>query len=302
MEFGFIGLGKMGGPMARRLIEAGHSLIVHDANAQAVAALAERGARVAQSPKEAADRSESVFASLPSPEASVAVATGPGGVIEGARIRRFIDLSTTGPRVAQKIFGALAARGVVQIDCPVSGGVAGAQKGTLAVMASGPRADIDTLRPALEVFGRVFVIGEKPGAAQTMKLLNNLLSATALAATSEAVAMGVKAGLDPATMIDVINSGTGRNSASLDKFPKAILPGSYDAGFTTGLMVKDVRLCLEEAKSLGLSMDVADAVGRLWEAAIAELGPDEDFTKIMQTVENRAGVALHPAGTKGEGR
>lgn len=302
MNLGFIGLGRMGGPMASRLIEAGHSLVVHDTNAQAVAGLAERGARVARTPKETADQAESVFASLPSPEASVAVATGKNGVIEGTRVRRFIDLSTTGPRVAQKIFDALSARNIVQVDCPVSGGVAGARKGTLAVMVSGPRAEIDTLRPALDVFGRVFMIGEKSGTAQTMKLLNNLLSATALAATSEAVAMGVKTGLDPAIMIDVINSGTGRNSASLDKFPKAILPGSYDAGFATGLMVKDVRLCLDEAKALGLSMEVASAVGRLWEMAISELGPDQDFTRIMQTVEKRAGVALHPAAAKGEGK
>jgi 3-hydroxyisobutyrate dehydrogenase-like beta-hydroxyacid dehydrogenase len=302
MMLGFIGLGKMGAPMARRLIEAGHSLVVHDTDAQAAAPLLERGARTASSPKEVADLAESVFASLPSPDASVAVAMGKSGVIEGARIRRFIDLSTTGPRVARQIFGALAGRNIVQIDCPVSGGVAGARKGTLAVMTSGPRGEIDALRPALDVFGRVFVIGDAPGAAQTMKLLNNLLSATALAATSEAVAMGVKAGLDPAIMIDVINSGTGRNSASLDKFPKAILPGSYDAGFTTGLMVKDVRLCLDEARALGLSMDIAVAVGRLWEAAIAELGPDQDFTRIMQTMEKRAGVTLHPAAAKNEGR
>lgn len=291
---GFIGLGKMGQPMARRLIEAGHRLVVHDAQRGALEPLAARGARIAESPAAVADEAETVFASLPSPEIVLAVATGPRGVIEGQRVRHFVDLSTTGSRMARLVHAALADRNIVQIDCPVSGGVAGAQKGTLAVMVSGPHADIEMLKPVLSVFGRVFVIGEKPGAAQTMKLLNNLLSATALAATSEAVAMGIKAGLDPAVMIDVINSGTGRNSASLDKFPKAILPGTYDAGFATGLMVKDIRLCLEEAKALGLPMDVADAVARLWEYTFAEIGPDKDFTTIMRAVEQRTGVALHP--------
>ncbi len=287
--------------MARRLIEAGQSLIVFDAQRAAVAALEKLGTRAATSPRDVADAAETVFASLPSPDVVAEVATGAHGVIHGTCVRRFVDLSTTGSTVARRISDALAARNIVQIDCPVSGGVAGAQKGTLAVMASGPRAEIEAVRPLLEVFGRLFVIGEMSGAAQTMKLLNNLLSATALAATTEAVAMGVKAGLDPAVMIDVINSGTGRNSASLDKFPKAILPGSYDAGFATGLMVKDVRLCLDEAMALGLPMDVAHTVARLWESALAENGPDKDFTTIMHTAEKRAGVVLRPTKDKAGG-
>ena len=168
----------------------------------------------------------------------------------------------------------LAKRNIVQIDSPVSGGVGGAEKGTLAVMVSGPRADFDAIKPALDVIGKVFFIGEKPGSGQTMKLANNLLSATAMVATSEAVVMGVKAGLDPSVMVDVLNSGSGMNTASRDKFPRAILPRSFDFGFATGLMVKDVRLALDEMKSLGLSMEVAEAVGRLWEVVIRETGAD----------------------------
>lgn len=298
MEIGFIGLGRMGEPMAARLIEAGHRLVVHDARDAAVAGLVKRGARAAASPADVADQVETVFASLPSPDVVLAVATGPRGVIEGKRVRRFVDLSTTGSRMAMRIFQALAARRIVQIDCPVSGGVAGAQKGTLAVMVSGPRTEIDLLEPLLLVFGRIFVIGRQAGAAQTMKLLNNLLSATALAATSEAVAMGIKAGLDPAIMIDVINSGTGRNSASLDKFPKSILPGTYDAGFAAGLMMKDVRLCLEEAKALGIPMDAAQGVAQLWEFTIAQLGGEADCTAIMRAVEKKTGVELQSSGKK----
>jgi 3-hydroxyisobutyrate dehydrogenase-like beta-hydroxyacid dehydrogenase len=164
-------------------------------------------------------------------------------------------------------------------------------------MVSGPRADFEAIKPALEVIGKVFFIGEKPGAGQTMKLANNKLSATAMVATSEAVVMGVKAGLDPAVMIDVINAGSGMNTASRDKFPRAILPRSFDYGFTTGLMVKDVRLCLEEAKSLGMPMEVAEAAGRLWEAVIREMGADSDFTTAIKPIETKAGVVV--GGGKG---
>lgn len=125
-----------------------------------------------------------------------------------------------------------------------------------------------------------------------MKLANNLLSATAMVATSEAVVMGVKAGLDPSVMVDVLNSGSGMNTASRDKFPRAILPRSFDFGFATGLMVKDVRLALEEMKSLGLSMEVAEAVGRLWEVVIRETGADSDFTSAIKPIEKKAGVVV----------
>ena len=297
MEIGFIGLGKMGTPMARRLIEAGHQLTVFDTNKAAVDKFTALGAQAASSPKDIADRCETVLASLPSLQASLDVATGTGGVIEGSRIKRFVDLSTVGSQMAVRIHGLLAKSNIVQIDCPVSGGVGGAEKGTLAVMVSGPRADFELLKPALGIIGKLFFIGEKPGSAQTMKLANNFLSATAMVATSEAVVMGVKSGLDPAVMIDVINAGSGMNTASRDKFPRAVLPRSFDFGFATGLMVKDVRLALDEMKSLGLSMEVAEAVGRLWEVVIRDMGPESDFTEAIKPIEKAAGVIV--GGAKG---
>ena len=297
MEIGFIGLGKMGFPMARRLIEAGHQLTVFDTRKEATDKLTALGAQAASSQKDVADRCETVLASLPSLQASLEVATGAGGVIEGKRIKRFVDLSTVGSQMATKIHGLLAAKNIVQIDCPVSGGVGGAEKGTLAVMVSGPRADCDMLKAALGVIGKVFFIGEKPGSAQTMKLANNFLSATAMVATSEAVVMGVKSGLDPAVMVDVINAGSGMNTASRDKFPRAVLPRSFDFGFATGLMVKDVRLALDEMKQLGLSMEVAEAVGRLWEVVIRDQGAESDFTEAIKPIEKAAGVIV--GGAKG---
>jgi 3-hydroxyisobutyrate dehydrogenase-like beta-hydroxyacid dehydrogenase len=292
MEIGFIGLGKMGFPMARRLAEAGHRLVVYDSRREAMDKLVALGAQAATSAKDVADRTETVLASLPSLQISLDVATGNGGVIEGKRVKRLVDLSTTGSQMAIRIHGLLAKKNIIQIDSPVSGGVGGAEKGTLAVMVSGPRSEFDLLKPALDVIGKVFFISEKPGAGQTMKLANNYLSATALVATSEAVVMGVKAGLDPAVMIDVINAGSGMNTASRDKFPKSVLPRTFDFGFATGLMVKDVRLCLEEMKGMGLSMEVAEAVGRLWETVIKEMGPDSDFTSAIKPIEKAAGVEV----------
>src|SRR5436190_22721108 len=297
MEIGFIGLGKMGFPMARRLIEAGHKLTVFDTQKAAVDRLVALGARAATSPKAIADEVETVMASLPSLQASLEVATAAGGVIEGKRVRRFVDLSTVGSQMAVRIHALLAKQNIVQIDSPVSGGVGGAEKGTLAVMVSGPRAEFEVVKHALSVIGKVFFIGEKPGSGQTMKLANNFLSATAMVATSEAVVMGVKSGLDPAVMIDVINAGSGMNTASRDKFPRSVLPRSFDFGFATGLMVKDVRLALDEMKSLGLSMEVAEAVGRLWETVIKDQGADSDFTAAIKPIEKAAGVIV--GGAKG---
>ncbi len=296
MDIGFIGLGNMGFPMARRLIEAKHRLVVFDTRKEVVDKLVAMGAQAASSPKDVADRVETVMASLPSLQASLDVATGTNGVSEGKRVKRFVDLSTVGSQMAVKIHDILAKHNIVQLDCPVSGGVGGAEKGTLAVMVSGPKADFDTVKLALDVIGKVFFIAEKPGAAQTMKLANNFLSATAMVATSEAVVMGVKSGLDPKVMIDVINSGSGMNTASRDKFPRAVLPRSFDFGFATGLMVKDVRLALEEMKSLGLKMEVAEAVGRLWEVVIRDMGAESDFTSAIKPIEKAAGVVVGGSG------
>jgi 3-hydroxyisobutyrate dehydrogenase-like beta-hydroxyacid dehydrogenase len=296
MEIGFVGLGTMGFHMTRRLIEAGHSLVVYDTRPEAVARLTKLGATAASSPRDVADRVETVMASLPSLDIVWAVAAGKDGVIEGKKIKRFVDLSTSGARMAVRISEALAPKGIVQIDSPVSGGPGGAEKGTLAVMVSGPPAEIELLRPALSVIGKIFVIGERPGMAQTMKLANNLLSATAMAATSEAMVMGVKAGLDPAVMIEVINAGSGRNSASQDKFPRSILSGTFDYGFTNGLMYKDVRLCLEEAEGMGVPMRVGSMVRQMFQLSTTQYGADADFTTVVKCVEECAGVEVRARG------
>jgi 3-hydroxyisobutyrate dehydrogenase-like beta-hydroxyacid dehydrogenase len=291
-EIGFIGLGNMGFPMARRLLGEGHDVIAFDTSSATLDRIAALGARTAASAKEVADRVETVLASLPSPAVSLQVATGAAGVIEGSRVTRYVDLSTVGSRTSVQIHDQLAHRGIAALDGPVSGGVGGAEKGALAVMVSGPRSEFDVIRPVLEALGRLFYVGEQPGSAQTMKLANNILAANVLVATSEVVVMGVKAGLDPAVMIEVLNAGSGGTSASRDKFPRAVLPRTFDYGFATGLMVKDVRLYLDEAKALGAPVDVAETIGRLWEAAAIDQGSDSDFTAVIKPFEKAAGVTV----------
>jgi 3-hydroxyisobutyrate dehydrogenase-like beta-hydroxyacid dehydrogenase len=292
MDIGFIGLGQMGFHMARRLVEAGHRVMVFDARSEAIDRLTALGAQAAASPRAMADEVETVMVSLPTPDIVLAVATGPDGVIEGRRVRRFVDLSTTGAVMAKRIFAALAAKNIVQIDCPVSGGVTGAAKGTLALMVSGPREEVRVIEPLLPAIGKTFFIGERPGAGQTMKLCNNFLSAAAMTATSEAMVMGVKAGLDPRIMLDVINAGTGRNTATEDKFGRVVLPRAFNLGFTVGLMNKDLKLCLAEGKALGVPMEVAETVAHMLQIACDENGPDKDLTTVVQPVERRAGVEV----------
>jgi 3-hydroxyisobutyrate dehydrogenase-like beta-hydroxyacid dehydrogenase len=291
-HLGFIGLGRMGVPMASRLVDAGYRLTVFDVRREAVDAMRAKGAQAAASPAEVASATETVLLSLPTPPIVREVALGTQGVVAGTKVKTLIDLSTTGATVAREIAAALAAKRITAVDSPVSGGVAGAVAGTLAVMVAGPRALFAELQPMLAIFGKVFFIGERPGMGQTMKLANNLLSATAMAATAEAVVFGVKSGLDPAVMCDVINAGSGRNTASQDKVPRQVLTRKFAQGFATGLMYKDVRLCLEEADAAGVPMAVAAGVRALWARANEELGADSDMTAIVQLIERAAGVEV----------
>ena len=289
---GFVGLGRMGNPIGGRLLDAGYRLVVNDTRVDAIEALGGLGATPATSPSEVASAADTVLLSLPTPDVVESVVLGESGVAQGSRVRTIVDLSTTGPRTAKRIAEKLSGTGVTWIDAPVSGGVGGAKAGTLAVMVSGPREVFERLQPMLKVIGKPFFIGEEPGLAQMMKVVNNLLSGSAMAISAEAVAIGVKAGLDAATMIDVINAGSGRNSATLEKFPRSILNRRFDYGFAAGLMLKDIRLCLDEAEALGLSMPVANAVRALWQRTIDTLGPESDFTRIVETVEKDSGVVV----------
>jgi 3-hydroxyisobutyrate dehydrogenase-like beta-hydroxyacid dehydrogenase len=292
VELGFVGVGRMGGPMAARLLEAGFPLTVFDTNAQAVKELVAKGATAASSAEAVASAAEIVLMSLPTPTIVHAVSLGQGGILAGTRLKTLIDLSTTGPSMAGVVASAARERGVAWVDAPVSGGVAGAVKGTLAVMVSCPSATFPVVDPVLKTFGKTFYVGEKPGLAQVAKLANNLLAASAIVVSSEAVAMGVKAGLDAKVLIDIINAGSGRNSATQDKFPRAILTRTFDFGFATGLSYKDVRLCIDEAEALGVPMVAGAAVRQMLAITQAKFGADSDFTSIAKVVEEWAGVEI----------
>jgi len=289
---GFIGLGNMGGPMASRLVEAGHKLLVFDTVPERVSQLVERGAEAAKSVADVAERAETVLLSLPRPETVVAVATGHGGLVDGSAIKVCVDLSTTGSRTARQVAEALNAKSCAMLDSPVSGGTAGARAGTLAVMVSGPTDAFDALKPVLDVIGNVFYVGEKQGLGQTMKLANNVLSAAAMAMTSEAMVLGAKAGLQPEVMLDVINAGSGQNTATSDKFPNRILPRKFDSGFSAGLMHKDVALFLEEAEAFEVPTWIGHAVRHIWQFTVAQEGADADFTTIVKNSERWAGVEI----------
>jgi 3-hydroxyisobutyrate dehydrogenase-like beta-hydroxyacid dehydrogenase len=239
-----------------------------------------------------ASAAEVVLMSLPTPPIVQAVSLGEGGILRGSRVKTLIDLSTTGPSVAKVVAKVAGDRKVAWVDSPVSGGVAGATKGTLAVMVSCAKATFPLVDPVLKTFGKTFYVGEKPGLAQIAKLANNLLAASAIVVSSEAVAMGVKAGLDAKVLIDIINAGSGRNSATQDKFPRSILTRSFDFGFATGLSYKDVRLCIDEAEALGVPMVAGAAVRQMLAITQAKFGADSDFTSIAKVVEEWAGIEI----------
>ena len=285
---GFIGLGNMGRPMATNVAAAGFDLVCFD-----IAGTVERmpgGARAATGAEEVFSRSDTVLFSVPDGAATMSLIdrlaqTAP------RRVTTIVDLSTVGPAVARTAAARLEPVGVTYCDGPVSGGVAGARAGTLSLMFGGPTAVLDVHRPVFHsIAGNVFHAGPQAGQGQAMKLLNNFLSATALVATSEAIAFGTAEGLDLKLMLDVLNVSTGRNSATYDKFPNRVITRSFDAGFHTQLMSKDLALFLESISAAGTHDVVASAVGRVWAAADAAM-PGSDFTEIWKFVS-----AKTPAG------
>lgn len=287
---GFIGVGVMGRPMATHLLAKGHDLVVYDKDPAAVAAMVQAGARAAASIREVCDQARVVFTSLPTVAVFSEVMLGEGGVAGGSAVKVAVDLSTVGSRATKAAAAGLRQRGIELVDAPVSGGAAGAQKATLAVMAAGTPAAVAEVSPLLQVFGKLTVVGEEAGQAQLLKLLNNMLSATAFAVTAEAFVAGVKGGLDPKVMLDVINISSGRSSASQEKFVRQVLPRTFDFGFPVSSVCKDIGLAVEECEALGVPMWVGQQARQLWNFALKQGGPRRDMTELVQLVEEWAGA------------
>jgi 3-hydroxyisobutyrate dehydrogenase-like beta-hydroxyacid dehydrogenase len=298
-EIGFVGLGAMGSPMVQRLLQAGHDVIVHDLNQAAMDAAMEAGAKAASSPAEIAARAEIVMVSLPTPDVVRKVALGEGGLNAGGRVKIYVDLSTTGARTAQEVAKGLEPHGITALDAPVSGGVAGAEAGSLAVMVSGDPAAFEIVRPALLEIGKnTRYVGAKVGQGQTLKLVNNLMAASNYAVAAECLVMGAKAGLDPDIMVDVISKSSGR-SFVIDSFvSKAVLNRTFDFGFRMELMSKDVRLALEEAEAVGATMFTCSAAKQLYAHAMAQGAGPGDITALIKVLEQWAGTVVEGKGSQ----
>ncbi|MSO70039.1 MAG: NAD(P)-dependent oxidoreductase [Alphaproteobacteria bacterium] len=280
---GFIGLGNMGAPMAANMAKAGHALLCFDA--AGTQGRMPAGVAAAGSVAAIAQRVRIALFSLPDGKVSEAVAREMLAA-KPRTIEILIDTSTTGMADAERLHDTCRKEGVVYVDAPVSGGVGGAKAGTLALMVAAPDDVYEKIAPLLKPMARqVFHVGTRPGQGMAMKLLNNFLSATAMAATSEAIAFGERQGLDMKTMLDIINISTGQNTASADKFPKRVLTGTYDHGFATRLMTKDMRLYLDAVRHAGTPSKVGEPVAGVWDR-LDNTWPKSDFTEIYPFVRD----------------
>jgi 3-hydroxyisobutyrate dehydrogenase len=278
---GFVGLGNMGSALASNLSSAGFSVVAHDALG---ADRAPAGVAHVPDVAEVVRRARVVVLSLPDGAASERVSREVLAVAE-RRTTHVVDTSTVGVEAAQTIAALLAKEAVFYVDAPVSGGVAGARARTLAVIYAGSDEACSEVEPVLAgLSDRRFRVGDRAGLAQAMKLANNFLSATALAATSEAIAFGRSVGLDMGTMLEVLNASSGQSTATTDKFPNHVLNGRYASGFANSLMAKDVRLYLRAMEERGRTPAIGAVTASVWER-FAEAEPGVDFTRIFPFVE-----------------
>lgn len=292
ISVGFIGLGSIGGRVAWRLLDHGYSLIVNDTSPEAVKPFQEKGAKAASSPRAVAQRASVIFACLPTPYAVEQVALGSEGVVAGIKEDTiFIDLSTSGVEVEQKIARELGVRGAVVLDSPVSGGIEAAERGTLSIITAGQRETFEKSLELLEVFGgKIFHVSERPGQGQALKLVNNLIAATSFAVTSEALVLATKSGLDPEVVVDVINASSGRTYVSEHRFPKIVGASASRNGFSSPrLLHKDLVL----TGWLARQQEVPLLVGRIVEAIyeLALNGDTLDGTDILEFYKRTARIS-----------
>lgn len=286
-RIGVIGLGLMGKGMAECIHARGLPLIVHDIAEERCAPFRAKGVPVATSARDLADRAEIVISCLPSIAVSKAVSCGPGGIREGGAAKVYVETGTVGTAAMIEIGETLAAAGIATIDAPVSGGQANADKGTLSTIVAGPPEAVARVRHVIDAYARhVFVVADRPGPAQTAKLVNNMLSITGMIAAFEGMVMGAKAGLDPQTMLDIINVSTGRNSATLEKIPSRILTRKFGGHITTG--VKDLGLYIEESEELEVPVWMATRALEVFRAAM-DNGIEHETMRIIEYMEALAG-------------
>jgi len=288
---GFIGVGIMGGAIAARMMERGFSVLAYDTSSEALDRLCAQGAARALSVPDVADRAEIVFACLPRPDISRSVAIGKDGILGGSAVKVYVDLSTLGGDTAIELSKALAERGITYIDGAIVGPVFAIQAGTLGVLGAGPKAAFERVRPIFESFaGRVFYLGEEVGRAQVAKVVANAVSYAGLLASFEAVAVGLKAGIDMESLVAIINQGSGSNFHTQKIFPAYIIPGRFEGTGAVEIGVKDVKLFLEEASRLNAKTPMAASVSALQVSAAESGPPGRDTMTLFHYFCDLAGV------------
>jgi 3-hydroxyisobutyrate dehydrogenase-like beta-hydroxyacid dehydrogenase len=289
---GFLGLGAIGSPMAERLVEGGAKVVVYNRTIDKTERFRGR-AEIAATPAEVAEKADFVFACVTTADAYRDVVLGRHGVIRGSRVKTYVHLGTNEVAVLEELATALRGRGIATLDAPMTGGVPRAIDGTLTVMASGPRDVFDRTEPLIKHYAnKIIFLSERVGAAQVMKFVNNVLSASNLALACEAMVLGRKSGLDPAAMLEVLNNGSGQNSATLTKIPAQVLTRKFNHGGGLGLMIKDLEAFSGQAKLQGVPIPLAEAVIASLRTAAAEEGDKADITKVILPMERSAGVTV----------
>ncbi|MEQ8450111.1 MAG: NAD(P)-dependent oxidoreductase [Nitratireductor sp.] len=285
----FIGLGMMGRPMAARLVAAGFDVRGVDVNAEARQALAAAGARVFEKARTAVAGCDIVVTMLPDGEVVRDVLMGAGGVAgclkDGTLV---VDMSSSAPMGTRLLGAGLLEKGIALVDAPVSGGVARARDGSLCIMAGGREADVVRARPLLDAMGTTVIHAGPLGSGHAAKALNNYVSAAGLAAACEATLIGEAFGVDPGTLVDILNASTGRNNSTEVKLKPHILSGSFASGFAMALMAKDLHTASDLATELGMTACGAEQAAALWSAALADLGQGADHTLIHAFLKKRA--------------
>lgn len=293
-RLGFIGIGKMGAPMVRRLLGAGYPVVACDVRVEALAVARDAGAETGHSPADVAARTDVVITILPHARAVEAVVYGDDGLAGALRPGQvLIEMTSSHPRVTRRLAGDLVPRGIGVLDAPVSGGVRGATEGTLCIMVGGPAGLLETCRPILERLGRDIVhVGDSPGDGDTAKTINNLLSATTVWSVMEALALGTRAGLAPERLVAAVNRSTGRSYTTEAKVGRYVLTRRFDSGFTVAQYLKDLEICLSLADDLGVPLPLGALLRQMWEIAVRDGLGDLDHTALIRLLERWAGVEV----------
>lgn len=290
---GFIGLGEMGKRMVPHLLKGCFEVFVCDTRSEAAASMVMLGAARCETPRQVADNADIVLVCVPTPDIVEQVILGEAGIRDGERVRVVVDHSTTGPSVARRIANELAALDIMSLDAPLAGGVAGAAAGTLSVMVGGDRAAFERAEPVFRTFGRNVVhVGTEAGMGQALKLTNNMIVASTLVATCEAVLFGIKSGLDATVLLDMLNASTARSFTSETIVGKAILDRKFDFGFRMDLMRKDLRLFLTEAEAVGVPTFATSVSKQFFDHAIATGQGSEDMSSVALELEALAGTRI----------